>query len=109
MYVCTTKIGQLARNKSRYDEAVNVISRLSMLIIALFFPSEFNLSSYVLDGPKATFKNIFRMFAAMRQGAQYIDICLRFNPASLNIDERNLVLYGLANGYIRQLRKVYHI
>lgn len=49
------------------------------------------------------------MFAAMKQGAQYIDICLRFNPALLHIDERNLVLYGLANGYVRQLRKVYNI
>lgn len=27
MYVCTTKIGQLARNKSRYDEAISAISR----------------------------------------------------------------------------------
>lgn len=51
-------------------------------------------------------KNIFSMFAAMRQGSRIIDVCLRFNPASLNIDERNLVLYGLANGYVRQLRKV---
>jgi len=42
----------------------------------------------------------------MRQGSRFIDVCLRFNPVSINIDERNLVLYGLANGYIRQLRKV---
>lgn len=34
MYVCTTKIGQLARNKSRYDEAINAISCPSMLIKA---------------------------------------------------------------------------
>jgi hypothetical protein len=46
------------------------------------------------------------MFAAMRYGSRYIDICQRFNPVSLNIDERNLVLYGLANGYIRQVKKV---
>lgn len=46
------------------------------------------------------------MFSALRQGSRYIDVCLRFNPISLNIDERNLVLYGLANGYVRQLRKV---
>ncbi|XP_060866395.1 GATOR1 complex protein NPRL2 [Metopolophium dirhodum] len=85
MYVCTTKIGQLARNKSRYDEAISAISRPS--------------------GPKATFKDIFTVFSAMRQGSRFIDVCLRFNPVSINIDERNLVLYGLANGYIRQLRK----
>lgn len=49
------------------------------------------------------------MFSAMRQGSRFIDVCLRFNPVSINIDERNLVLYGLANGYIRQLRKVNYI
>lgn len=46
------------------------------------------------------------MFAAMRQGSRYIDVCLRFNPASINIDERNLVLFGLSHGYVRQLKKV---
>lgn len=49
------------------------------------------------------------MFSAMRQGSRFIDVCLRFNPVSINIDERNLVLYGLANGYIRQLRKVNYV
>lgn len=61
---------------------------------------------YSLGGPKATFKDIFTVFSAMRQGSRFIDVCLRYNPVSINIDERNLVLYGLANGYIRQLRKV---
>lgn len=32
MYVCTTKIGELARNKNKHDEAVNTISRPSILI-----------------------------------------------------------------------------
>lgn len=59
----------------------------------------------ILGGQKATMRDIFMMFSAMRQGSRMIDICLRFNPASLNINERNLVLYGLSNGYIRQLRK----
>lgn len=68
-----------------------------MLIIIIF---------YFIDRPKATLKDIFSMYAGMRQGCRFIDVCLRFNPDSLNIDERNLVLYGLANGYVRQLRKV---
>lgn len=46
------------------------------------------------------------MYSAMKRGARYLDICLSFNPRNLNIDERNLVLYGLSNSYIRQLRKV---
>lgn len=67
------------------------------------------ITYYLVAGPKATFKDIFTVFSAMRQGSRFIDVCLRFNPVSINIDERNLVLYGLANGYIRQLRKVNYI
>lgn len=37
MYVCTTKIGQLARNKSRYEEVIEAISRPSLLLITYFF------------------------------------------------------------------------
>lgn len=48
------------------------------------------------------------MYSAMKRGARYLDICLSFNPSKLNINERNLVLYGLSNGYIRQLGKVGH-
>jgi hypothetical protein len=32
MYVCTTKISQLARTMSRYEEVVDAISRPSLLI-----------------------------------------------------------------------------
>lgn len=32
MYVCTTKIGELARNKNKHDEAINAISRPGILI-----------------------------------------------------------------------------
>lgn len=35
MYVCTTKIGELARNKSRYKEAIDAISRPSLSFKAL--------------------------------------------------------------------------
>lgn len=48
------------------------------------------------------------MFSAMRQGARLMDVCMRFNPVLFNINERNLVLYGLINGYIRHLKKVNH-
>lgn len=60
----------------------------------------------LIDGPEAKFKDIFIMYSAMKRGARYLDICLSYNPNKLNIDERNLVIYGLSNGYIRQLRKV---
>ncbi|VVC33597.1 Hypothetical protein CINCED_3A002451 [Cinara cedri] len=85
MYICTTQIVQFVKNKSRHQEAINFIS--------------------AANAPKAKFKDIFSMYSAMKRGARYIDICLSFNPRKLNINERNLVLYGLSNGYIRQLRK----
>lgn len=36
MYICTTKIGQLARDKSRCEEAINAISRPGLIKIHFF-------------------------------------------------------------------------
>ncbi len=34
------------------------------------------------------------------------DLCIRHNPAQLNIDERNLVEFGILEGFIRRINKV---
>ena len=50
-------------------------------------------------------KDIFRMFASMAHGASFGEICVRFNPASLNINDRQMVLFGLVEGLIRIVNK----
>lgn len=50
-------------------------------------------------------KDVFRMFASMAHGASFGEICVRFNPASLNINDRQMVLFGIVEGLIRIVNK----
>lgn len=54
---------------------------------------------------KCNVRDIFRMFASMAHGASFGEICVRFNPASLNIHDRQMVLFGLVEGLIRIVNK----
>lgn len=51
-------------------------------------------------------RDIFRIFASMAHGATFGELCVRFNPAALNINERQMVLFGLLEGLIRRVDKV---
>ncbi|XP_008196607.1 GATOR1 complex protein NPRL2 [Tribolium castaneum] len=51
------------------------------------------------------FRDVFRMFAAMTRGTTMRDLCLRFNPANLRINERKLVQIGVLEGLIRRVHK----
>lgn len=62
--------------------------------------------SNVLTGRKpAKIRDIFRMFASMAHGATFGELCVRFNPAVLNINEKQMVLFGLLEGLIRRVDK----
>lgn len=41
----------------------------------------------------------------MTRGTTIRDLCLRFNPASLKINERKLVQFGVLEGLIRKVNK----
>lgn len=45
------------------------------------------------------------MFASMAHGATFGELCVRFNPAILNINEKQMVLFGLLEGLIRRVDK----
>lgn len=45
------------------------------------------------------------MFASMAHGATFGELCVRFNPGALNINDRALVLFGLIEGLIRRVDK----
>lgn len=34
------------------------------------------------------------------------DLCTRLNPVAFNVDERNLVEFGILEGFIRRIYKV---
>lgn len=58
-----------------------------------------------MPGPKAKVRDVFRIFASMAHGATFGELCVRFNPAQLNINERKMVLFGLLEGLIRRVDK----
>jgi nitrogen permease regulator 2-like protein len=50
--------------------------------------------------------DVFTVYCNMTYGTTLKDLCIRFNPQSLKIDERKLVQFGLLHGYIRRINKV---
>lgn len=54
---------------------------------------------------KAKIRDILLLFASMTHGATLGELCVRFNPAKHNIDERNTVLFGLVEQLIRPIYK----
>lgn len=54
---------------------------------------------------KAKIRDILLLFASMTHGATLGELCVRFNPAKQNIDERKTVLFGLVEQLIRPIYK----
>jgi Na+(H+)/acetate symporter ActP len=54
---------------------------------------------------KAKIRDILLLFASMTHGATLGELCVRFNPAKKNIDERKTVLFGLVEQLIRPIFK----
>lgn len=54
----------------------------------------------------AKVKDVFRIFASMAHGATFGELCVRMNPAALNINEKQMVLFGLLEGLIRSVNRV---
>lgn len=54
---------------------------------------------------RAKVRNIYLLFASMSHGATLGELCVRFDPAKHNIDERKTVLFGLVEGLIRPIHK----
>lgn len=50
-------------------------------------------------------RDVFRIYAAMTRGTTVKDLCLRFDPPNLRINERKLVQFGILEGLIRRVHK----
>lgn len=42
----------------------------------------------------------------MAHGATFGELCVRFNPAALNINEKQMVLFGMMEGLIKSVNRV---
>lgn len=54
---------------------------------------------------RAKIRDILMLFASMTHGVTLGELCVRFNPAKHNIDERKTVLFGLVENLIRPIFK----
>lgn len=53
-----------------------------------------------------TVRDVFSLYCSMTHGTTVKDLCTRFSPSSLRIDERKLVQFGILEGFIRRVNKV---
>lgn len=91
IYRPTPKLAQLAKCKEMQERCIEQCTKIN--------------SYKNMPGPKAKIRDIFRFFSNMAHGANFSELCVRFNPAALNINERQLVLFGLLEGLIKKIDK----
>jgi hypothetical protein len=85
VYVPTPKLPQLMSNEDLQQKCIQFVS---------------------LGGDtKPLISQIFRLYSSLEAGLTIKDVCLRYDPVSLNIDERKLIQFGLMEELIRHLQK----
>ncbi|KAK7792932.1 hypothetical protein R5R35_008073 [Gryllus longicercus] len=85
VYAVTPKLRNLAENKDLQDRCIRYVSKSVR--------------------QPATLKDIFKMYSCMTYGTTIRDLCIRFNPHPLRINERKLVQFGILEGLIRRIHK----
>lgn len=85
IYRPTPKLNQLAKSLEVQKRAIEKCSKSEL--------------------KKAKIRDILLLFASMTHGATLGELCVRFNPAKHNIDERKTVLFGLVENLIRPIFK----
>lgn len=85
IYRPTPKLSQLAKSPEVQKRAIEKCSKSEL--------------------KKAKIRDILLLFASMTHGATLGELCVRFNPAKHNIDERKTVLFGLVENLIRPIFK----
>lgn len=92
IYRPTPKLSQLAKCKEMQERCIEQCSRGNGTVSSS-------------STSKAKIRDIFRIFASMAHGATFGELCVRFNPAALNIHEKQMVLFGQLEGLIRRVDK----
>lgn len=87
VYRPTPKLAQLAKCKMLQQRCIEQCSKMNY------------------SNCRAKVRDVFRMFASMAHGATFGELCVRFDPAALNINEKQMVLFGLLEGLIRRVDK----
>lgn len=99
VYRPTPKLSQLAKCKEMQERCVEQCSRIKLRNLVS------KSSNSTKAAPRAKVRDVFRIFASMAHGATFGEVCVRFNPAALNINEKEMVLFGQIEGLIRRVDK----
>lgn len=94
VYRPTPKLAQLAKCKALQQRCIEQCSKVN-----------YSNCSNTATTATAKVRDVFRIFASMAHGATFGELCVRFNPAALNINEKQMVLFGLLEGLIRRVDK----
>ncbi|XKL63117.1 hypothetical protein PGB90_005481 [Kerria lacca] len=84
-YAVTPKLRNLAVDKKLQEECILAVSRV--------------------EKHPAEFRDIFNFYCNMKHGVTIKDLCVRLNSVQLRIDERNLIQFGMLEGFIRRIYK----
>ncbi|XP_025107996.1 GATOR complex protein NPRL2-like isoform X2 [Pomacea canaliculata] len=85
VYTCTPEIHRLVEDKNMQLECLQYVARN--------------------DHSLPSFRDVFMLYCSLTPGTTVKDLCTRFNPHNLKVDEKHLVQFGLLKGLIRRLQK----
>ncbi|XP_076468696.1 GATOR1 complex protein NPRL2-like [Babylonia areolata] len=85
VYTCTPDIHKLFASKGLQEECVQYVARNNHSLPA--------------------FRDVFMLYCSLTPGTTFKDICVRFSPHNLKIDEKRLIQFGLLKGLIRRMQK----
>lgn len=84
-YTATPKLRQLAIDKKLQGDCLCFVAK----------------SAWQLPN----FRDVFKLYCSMTHGTTVRDLCNRYNPSALKVDERKLVQFGCVQGLIRKINK----
>ncbi|XP_033115443.1 GATOR complex protein NPRL2-like [Anneissia japonica] len=58
-----------------------------------------------MPAPPPTFRSVFKLYCGLRPATTVKDLCARYDPRSLRINERHLIQFGVMKGLLRRLQK----
>nr|CAD7266299.1 unnamed protein product [Timema shepardi] len=85
IYAATPELKNLTEKKAFQKECLEYVSKTSETL--------------------ASFRDVFVFYCNMTHGTTLRDLCARFNPHFIHIDERKLVQFGLLHKLIRRIHK----
>lgn len=85
VYTAQPEIHRLAENKQLQQECIQFVARKSR--------------TYPM------FRDVFFLYSGLKPGITVKDLCLRYNPHGMKIDERKLIQFGLLKNILRRIKK----